>query len=287
MKKKFLSFAAVLLLIVMLFVLTGCGSNNGEENKKEKGKLADVVSIGDKIAYNPGEGTYTEEDIGKDGYENVKIDRTIHANDITTWVVIDVSDNGEVTIMAENPTEREVTLGGIEGYNKGPEILDKICQIFLNKDQGAKEARSIRIADINKIEEYTPKDNEETRTYQGCRIEIKSDGLLEEELLETWATDEIELTKTNETSEYSYETISDIFKGSSYYWIADRCYKFESTNFFCCLRAKGSTGYITDQSMIMSNGWGSSNDLPVMPVVVLKSSVKTSGANDSGIYELK
>ena len=202
MKKKFLGLITVLLLVTILFSLTGCGANNSEEKKKEKGKLADVVSIGDKIAYNPGEGTYTEEDIKKDGYENVKIDRTIHANDITTWVVIDVADNGEVTMVAENPTEREVTLSGIEGYNKGPEILDRICQIFLNKDQGAKEARSIRIDDINKIEEYTPKDEEEIVTYKS-RVDIESDGLLDEELSNSMAGYDTDIIKSDKTTEYS------------------------------------------------------------------------------------
>ena len=71
-------------------------------------------------------------------------------------------------------------------------------------------------------------------TYKS-RVDIESDGLLDEELSNSMAGYDTDIIKSDKTTEYSYETVSDIFKGNSCYWIADRCYKFESMNFFFCL----------------------------------------------------
>lgn len=50
-------------------------------------------------------------------------------------------------------TTQELRLYGVEGYNNGPEIMDRICkELYSNEKYG--EARSIKIEDIDNILEY-------------------------------------------------------------------------------------------------------------------------------------
>ena len=112
----------------------------------------DHLHIGDYLDYNPVEGKNTtvyQEETGVSMSQRYVVDTS------TTWRVLGLNEAGtKIVMISGSPIKREgdasdpyLHLCGAEGYVYCEDTLDKICNIYEN--DYAREARSIRIEDIN------------------------------------------------------------------------------------------------------------------------------------------
>lgn len=112
------------------------------------------IKIGDYLDYRPVEGTtlaspLVKEDTGYDGEQNFTVDMN------TTWRVLGLSeDEGNLLLTSGNAIKRDgdnlgLALGGAEGYINCVDVLNEICNIYIN--DFAEEVRSLNVEDLNRI----------------------------------------------------------------------------------------------------------------------------------------
>ena len=75
--------------------------------------------------------------------ENGHADQYFHKEDMK-FKVFDIKEDGEILLIAEKPTEQEITLEGEIGYNNAIEVLDKLAREI----SGVENARSLTEEDI-------------------------------------------------------------------------------------------------------------------------------------------
>lgn len=150
MKKQMLILAIISILIVMLFILTGCGST--EENVKiESDSLSSVVKIGDYVDYKTiADNKYisTKE---KTGYNK---DQTFITTGKEKWRVLNIAEDGTVVLISEEQlkTNQNDTyyLLGANGYINACDELNNIASIYGNGEH-AISARHLNREDINNL----------------------------------------------------------------------------------------------------------------------------------------
>ena len=246
-------------------------------------RLADVASVGDKVNYNASSGetkTYTTEE----SLTGSSTTATFNSSDAMTWKVMSVDKTtGIVELMAENPTVNRVTLYGKAGYKNAVTVLDKVGDVY-GHGKGATGGRSITVEDVNKLENYTPKDDTTTSHTYTSGTFINDDGT------ETVASAENPVTlrytastqskSTNEA--YSYSTTN--FQNNSF-WLASPCIDLSSIR--CSFRVHiVSSGNVIGRGLFSSRGYEVDDDYSVVPVVSLKSNIQTSGQTESGEWNL-
>ena len=253
------------------------------EQEVKTQRLADVASVGDKVNYNASSGetkTYTTEE----SLTGSSTTETFNSSDAMTWKVMSVDKTtGIVELMAENPTVNRVTLYGKAGYKNAVTVLDKVGDVY-GHGKGATGGRSITVEDVNKLENYTPKDDTTTSHTYTSGTFINDDGT------ETVASAENPVTlrytastqskSTNEA--YSYSTTN--FQNNSF-WLASPCIDLSSIR--CSFRVHiVSSGNVIGRGLFSSRGYEVDDDYSVVPVVSLKSNIQTSGQTESGEWNL-
>lgn len=73
------------------------------------------------------------------------------------WRVFGISENGEIMLVSDEPIG-EVTLEGMEGYNKGIDVVDQLC-IDTIKSSKVAAVRSITSLDLMRVRKYDEKLN--------------------------------------------------------------------------------------------------------------------------------
>lgn len=68
------------------------------------------------------------------------------------WRVFEISENGEIMLVSDECVG-EVTLEGMEGYNKGIDLLDQLC-IDTIKSSKVAAVRSITCLDLKRVRKY-------------------------------------------------------------------------------------------------------------------------------------
>lgn len=115
------------------------------------------INVGDLINYNAmsNENSKYTSNVEKNGYSNQSFTRR---NDVK-WIVLGINNAGELLITSKEAIKTDEDkyffLKGQEGFKYGIIELDNICKLYGN-GIGAKDSRSIRIDDINKITKYNP-----------------------------------------------------------------------------------------------------------------------------------
>ncbi len=269
--------------VTMTITVTGTQrdpKSGAPEQEVKTQKLADVVSVGDKVNYDASSGetkTYTTEG-------NLVGSSTFNSSDVMTWKVMSVDKTtGTVELMAENPTVNTVLLGGKNGYKNAVTVLDKVGDVY-GHGKGATGGRSITIEDVNKLENYTPEDDTTTSYTYTSGTFINDDGT------ETVASESNPVTlrytastqskSTNEA--YYYSTTN--FQNNSF-WLASPCiYVYSDT---CDFNVRSVfSGNVYSNDLFNSGGFERGNDYSVVPVVSLKSNIQTSGQTESGEWNL-
>ena len=272
--------------VTMTITVTGTQrdpKSGAPEQEVKMQKLADVVSVGDKVNYDASSGktkTYTTEE----SLTGSSTTATFNSSDAMTWKVMSVDKTtGIVELMAENPTVNRVTLYGKAGYKNAVTVLDKVGDVY-GHGKGATGGRSITVEDVNKLENYTPKDDTTTSHTYTSGTFINDDGT------ETVASAENPVTlrytastqskSTNEA--YSYSTTN--FQNNSF-WLASPCIDLSSIR--CSFRVHiVSSGNVIGRGLFSSRGYEVDDDYSVVPVVSLKSNIQTSGQTESGEWNL-
>ena len=272
--------------VTMTITVTGTQrdpKSGAPEQEVKTQRLADVVSVGDKVNYDASSGetkTYTTEE----SLTGSSTTETFNSSDAMTWKVMSVDKTtGIVELMAENPTVNRVTLYGKAGYKNAVTVLDKVGDVY-GHGKGATGGRSITVEDVNKLENYTPKDDTTTSHTYTSGTFINDDGT------ETVASAENPVTlrytastqskSTNEA--YSYSTTN--FQNNSF-WLASPCIDLSSIR--CSFRVHiVSSGNVIGRGLFSSRGYEVDDDYSVVPVVSLKSNIQTSGQTESGEWNL-
>ena len=272
--------------VTMTITVTGTQrdpKSGAPEQEVKTQRLADVVSVGDKVNYDASSGevkTYTTEE----SLTGSSTTETFNSSDAMTWKVMSVDKTtGIVELMAENPTVNKVTLYGKAGYKNAVTVLDKVGDVY-GHGKGATGGRSITVEDVNKLENYTPKDDTTTSHTYTSGTFINDDGT------ETVASAENPVTlrytastqskSTNEA--YSYSTTN--FQNNSF-WLASPCIDLSSIR--CSFRVHiVSSGNVIGRGLFSSRGYEVDDDYSVVPVVSLKSNIQTSGQTESGEWNL-
>ena len=272
--------------VTMTITVTGTQrdpKSGAPEQEVKTQRLADVASVGDKVNYNASSGetkTYTTEE----SLTGSSTTETFNSSDAMTWKVMSVDKTtGIVELMAENPTANKVNLLGKAGYKNAVTVLDKVGDVY-GHGKGATGGRSITVEDVNKLENYTPKDDTTTSHTYTSGTFINDDGT------ETVASAENPVTlrytastqskSTNEA--YSYSTTN--FQNNSF-WLASPCIDLSSIR--CSFRVHiVSSGNVIGRGLFSSRGYEVDDDYSVVPVVSLKSNIQTSGQTESGEWNL-
>ena len=253
------------------------------EQEVKMQKLADVVSVGDKVNYDASSGktkTYTTEE----SLTGSSTTATFNSSDAMTWKVMSVDKTtGIVELMAENPTAKKVALYGKAGYKNAVTVLDKVGDVY-GHGKGATGGRSITIEDVNKLENYTPKDDTTTSYTYTSGTFINDDGT------ETEASESNQVTlkytastqskSTNRAYNYSTKNLK-----TSGFWLASPCINLHSNYCDFCVRSVDS-GSVDNYFLFYSRGDEYGFDFSVVPVVSLKSNIQTSGKTESGEWNL-
>ena len=272
--------------VTMTITVTGTQrdpKSGAPEQEVKTQRLADVVSVGDKVNYDASSGevkTYTTEE----SLTGSSTTTTFNSSDAMTWKVMSVDKTtGIVELMAENPTVNKVNLKGKNGYKNAVTVLNKVGDVY-GHGKGATGGRSITVEDVNKLENYTPEDDTTTSYTYTSGTFINDDGT------ETVASAENPVTlrytastqskSTNKA--YSYSTTN--FKNKSC-WLASPCIGLDSSNCYFDVRFVGS-GYVSGRDLFYSDRRGLASDYSVVPVVSLKSNIQTSGKTESGEWNL-
>ena len=272
--------------VTMTITVTGTQrdpKSGAPEQEVKTQRLADVVSVGDKVNYDASSGetkTYTTEE----SLTGSSTTATFNSSDAMTWKVMSVDKTtGIVELMAENPTANIVRLTEKNGYKNAVTVLDKVGDVY-GHGKGATGGRSITVEDVNKLENYTPKDDTTTSHTYTSGTFINDDGT------ETVASAENPVTlrytastqskSTNEA--YSYSTTN--FQNNSF-WLASPCIDLSSIR--CSFRVHiVSSGNVIGRGLFSSRGYEVDDDYSVVPVVSLKSNIQTSGQTESGEWNL-
>lgn len=150
MKKKILESISVILLVIMLFVLTGCSNKeNGErETKSNNKKLSDVVKIGDYVDYKTEVGKIYTSNADKTGIDKEQIFETTGEE---KWRVLSIEDDGSVNLVSADGIvtkfDKEYSLYGENGYTNGVEELNNISKIYATGEK-AISGRSMNLSDV-------------------------------------------------------------------------------------------------------------------------------------------
>lgn len=255
----------------------------------------------DTINYNPGTGTTASINL-PEGAEiegtklaslnlpaGASINGTIDASEASNWVVLDVTENGEVLIMPRTVSETTLTLSGINGYNNAIEALDTVAGIYLNPAQ-ADSARSIRLEDIIKDANTTENDSSTILEQSWNHRYGMNPSTLE---ITDTGSDSVTPVQTYSGNYINYSAPS--FGGYGCAWVASRQVDVyddrQTTNtpdYGCSFEVYYldgqylSTGgsYLVD---VFSDGTSrtlSGRDCVVIPVVTLKSSTKLKATSE-------
>lgn len=150
MKKKILRLVAVIMLISMLFILTGCSNKeNGErETKSNNKKLSDVVKIGDYVEYKTEVGKIYTSIADKTGIDKEQVFETTGEE---KWRVLSIEDDGSINLVSADGIvtkfDKEYSLYGEIGYANAVEELNNISKIYATGDK-AISGRSMNLSDI-------------------------------------------------------------------------------------------------------------------------------------------
>ena len=272
------------------------------ENAK---KLADVVQVGDIVNYNAnvkdGNGnSYTiTPSSSETGYSTTT---TFSSTDSMTWRVLSVDKQaGKVELMAI--TSNKIYFRNVAGYNNAPSILNNIAKIY-GHGYGAESARSITVEDVNQYTSYdkTTYSNSNVK-YGGTKSYAFSSKLTYPFTVEgakNGATSDVTI---NSSGTYKVPQTSYYYKISSYkksgisdsvysmltandYWLASRYCGLDSSNCRLGVRFVDS-GSVNGIGMFGSGGSTGYRSWSACSVVSLKSNIRTSGQDSSGVWQLK
>ena len=274
--------------VTMTITVTGTQrdpKSGAPEQEVKTQRLADVVSVGDKVNYDASSGetkTYTtEESLTGSGTTAT----TFNSSDAMTWKVMSVDKTtGIVELMAENPTVNKVALYGKAGYKNAVTVLNKVGDVY-GHGKGATGGRSITVEDVNKLENYTPEDDTTTSYTYTSGTFINDDGTETKASESNQVTLKYTVSTANRSTNKYYDYKTTNFQNKENFWLASPCIDLYSSNCRFGVRIV-NFGSVNYGSLFFSYRDELDRDYAVVPVVSLKSNIQTSGQTESGEWNL-
>ena len=249
-------------------------------------RLADVVNVGDYVAYDAtsgGEYTYTTDST----LTGSTTQSTFSSADDLHWKVLSVDKgSGIIELVSETTTASTLTLYGKTGYKNAIDVLNGIGAIY-GHGVGAISGRSITIEDVNKLENYTPSENQTSNTYTSGTF-INDDGT--EQVAGTRNPVTISYTKNTESEStnayYSYETTNF---GEKTFWLASHMTYMDTEACYYMLRfiqdGKVENNYNGD--LYVSTEEERISYKSIIPVVTLQTNIQTTGKDENGAWVIQ
>ena len=313
---------------------------DGRAKARESGRGAPIViggpvKRGDRVNYNPG--TLTSNDIqlptvtsasasasstasgnGSNVIPCAELTGTINASDATNWVVLDVTDDGEVLLIPNTYSNVRLKLKGIIGYNNAIESLDTVASIYKNPTY-ASYARSLTVEDVNRVTGYGVTQyatgsatSTGTATASGAATATASEygfatssstasggskiysftnryGMdTDLNIVDYGSQGERTFVSTAETRNYSYSIDSTNVLTNKYGWLASRCIDLHSTS--CNFKVRVLEGWnMYNRNIVWLADGGNNNEYysteKVIPVISVKSTVQMQKDED-GVWQL-
>ena len=273
--------------VTMTITVTGTQrdpKSGAPEQEVKTQRLADVASVGDKVNYNASSGetkTYTTEE----SLTGSSTTETFNSSDAMTWKVMSVDKTtGIVELMAENPTVNRVTLYGKAGYKNAVTVLDKVGDVY-GHGKGATGGRSITVEDVNKLENYTPKDDTTTSHTYTSGTFINDDGTETVASEENTITMKYTVSTANRSTNKNYTYKTTNFQNKTF-WLASPCIYLDSLICYFNVRYVYHGSVDVGQMRYSYSSSESGIICSVVPVVSLKSNIQTSGKTESGEWNL-
>ena len=282
--------------------------SQGDITVKNAKKLADVVQVGDIVNYNAnvkdesGNSYTITPSSSETGYSTTT---TFSSTDSMTWKVLSVDKQaGKVELMAITPNK--IFFSNVAGYKNAPSILNNIAQIY-GHGYGAESARSITVEDVDQYTSYdkTTYSNSDSSTgkYGGTKSYSFASKLTYPFTVEGAKSGETSDVTINSSGTYTVPQTYYCYKISNYkksgisdnvysmltensYWLASRYCNLNSSRCYLGVRIVNSGGvYGSDMFNSGSNTY--SGSWSACSVVSLKSNIRTSGQDSSGVWQLK
>lgn len=257
MKKKILSLGVIAISIAMLLILTGCGTNQDEQNntKISKNSLASKVKVGDYVDYKTVANNKYTSSSDKTGYTK---DQVFITTGEEKWRVLNISEDGTVTLISEEQikTNQNDTyyLMGAKGYENSVTELNNIASIYANGNY-AVSGRHLTREDVNNligIEKFARYTNVELANYNteqekwnavfsamnenyGKEKTISSENNTKQFKVDASSNDgKIEVASSKETPNYYEVKLSDFEEENSIYqellngryWLANKIVRY-------------------------------------------------------------
>ncbi len=163
MKKKIINISLIItLMIMMLVILTGCGSEDSKENSKEISKdsiefdYSKINTDSENVGKSVDVQTFLNEDINPETYEGVAFTGdtgSLSESDVKTaninWVIL-AEDDENYMLTTVKATTDTFELKGADGYNNGVQAINAYCARFYSIEVNGNKyaARSINMNDI-------------------------------------------------------------------------------------------------------------------------------------------
>ena len=271
---------------------------------EKESKLADVVQVGDIVNYNANvkDGNGNSYTITPSSSETgAGTTTTFSSTDRMTWKVLSVDKQaGKVELMAITPNE--IYFKDVAGYKNAPSILNNIAQIY-GHGYGAESARSITVEDVDQYTSYdkTTYSNDnikygETKSYSFSSsltypftVEGAKSGETSDVTINSSGTYTVPQTNYYyQISNYKKSGISDSVYSmltANNYWLASRSCDLSLNCYLGVCRV--DFGYVEGYDMFSSDGSTNGWSWSACSVVSLKSNIRTSGQDGSGVWQLK
>lgn len=208
----------------------------------------------------------------------------VKAEDIKDWVVLDKNETtGEVLIVPDTTSSNnfvKLGLDGMDGYNNAIAALNELAGQYKNPTY-AKEARSITVEDINRIEGYDPTSSGNEETSYSWNQRYGMDANLNIVDYGEGKVAERTYTSTPTTTPYSYSlsNSSSYLSNGGDFWLASRCVDLYSDDCSFDVRFLSSGGIVNYTGLFHvddhhPNPGGGRYYFCVLPVVSLKSNIQ-------------
>jgi len=218
-----------------------------------------------------------------DIYEYEEGEEVIGYNEEIKWRVLK-NDGSKVTLVSAEPVEN-IYLYGEEGFTKGPETLNTICQEVYG-------GRNLKVEDVNEVLKYEPvtyyfnSKGEEVKKERGFtfRDAMEETGLsITGSLPDNY--EELELiynySKTNCTE--ASEKAKDMIFRDKTYWLSSSCADVNFCDDYAVFLVREVGGdYVRGSDLCVSVGNKGRRYAGLRPVVTLSSSVQVVDENAGG-----
>ena len=263
-------------------------------------RLADVVNVGDYVAYDAtigGEYTYTTDST----LTGSATETTFSSSDEMRWRVLSVDkESGIVSLMSAEPTTNTLTLFGKSGYKNAETVLNGIGAIY-GHGKGAINGRSIKMVDVEKYSTYDKTSYKNSYNSKYGQIMTYTNGVfINDDNLELIASqnNKVTMKQTNyqdiqiinymDSSIYNmiFKKSTNISEYKSDYFIADCSVGLASD--FCSMNVKYlGEGDIKRGGLFDSYNNSFYSSYTVLPVVTLQTNIQTTGKDESGAWTIQ